>query len=87
MGIFNLTKFNKSVFLIDPSAGLEMKWEEHQRAMFEVLLPRKLGTKQINSDNAEEKKRQFIEPLQRVRKIVERVKPAGVKAVVKYDVL
>lgn len=84
VGIFNLTKFNKCVFLIDPSAGLEMKGEEHQRAMFEVLLPRKLETKQTNSDDAEEQERQFIEPLQRVRKIVERVKPAGVKAVVKY---
>lgn len=78
VGIFNLTVFNKSVFLTDPSAGLEMKGEEHQRAMFEVILPCKLGI------YAEEQKRQFIEPLQRVSRLVERIKSAGVKTLVKY---
>lgn len=84
VGIFDTTHFDNSVFLFDPSAELEMKWEEHQRAMFEVILPCELGIKQINSTNAEEQKRQFIEPLQRVSRVVERIKPAGVKVLVRY---
>lgn len=80
-GIFDGTKFGESVFLSNHSAGLEMKWKEKQRAMFEVILPYSLGN-QNNSPDVEEQNK---EPLQRVSKIVERVKPAGVKVIVKYS--
>ena len=84
-GIFNEARFDESIFLIDFSARLEMKWTENQRAMFEVILPYSLGLKQMNSADIRERKSQFMEPLQSVSKIVERVKPIGVKVLVKYN--
>lgn len=84
VGIFDVTCFDESVFLIAPSANIAMKWEEHQRAMFEVIVPCELGTKQIESAPDDEQDSRFIEPLLRVSKLVERVKPAGVKSLVKY---
>jgi len=62
-----------------------MKWMEHQRATFEVILPNSLSEKQINSTDVEEQKRQYMEPLQSVSKMIERVKPAGVNVIVKYS--
>ena len=84
-GIFDEARFDESIFLIDFSAGLEMKWTENQRAMFEVILPYSLGLKQMNSTDIRERKSQFMEPLQSVSKIVERVKPIGVKVLIKYN--
>lgn len=84
-GVFDETCFDESVFLVDFSAGLEMKWTENQRAMFEVILPYSLGLKQMNSTDIRERKSQFMEPLQSVSKIVERVKPIGVKVLIKYN--
>ena len=84
-GIFNEARFDESIFLIDFSAGLEMNWIENQRAMFEVILPYSLGLKQMNSTDIKEREKQFNEPLQSVRKVVERVKPTGVKVLIKYN--
>lgn len=84
-GIFNEARFDESIFLIDFSAGLEMKWTENQRAMFEVILPYSLGLKQMNSADIRERESQFKEPLQSVSKIVERVKPIGVKVLIRYN--
>jgi hypothetical protein len=84
-GAFDKACFGESIFQIDFSAGLEISWKENQRAMFEVILPCSLGLKQINPTNTGEQERQFMEPLQRVRKIVERVKPLGVDFNVKYN--
>lgn len=84
-GVFDGACFDKSLFMIDCSAGLEMKWMEHQRATFEVILPNSLSGKQINSTDVEEQKKQYMEPLQGVSKMMERVKPAGVNVIVKYS--
>jgi hypothetical protein len=53
--------------------------------MFEVILPYNLGLEQSNSTDESEKKKQLIEPLQRVSKIVERVKPIGIKVLVRSN--
>jgi hypothetical protein len=84
-GIFDEARFDESIYLIDFSAVLEMGWTENQRAMFEVILPYSLGLKQMNATDIRERKRQFMEPLQNVSKIVERVKPIGVKVLIKYN--
>ncbi|MPN52400.1 hypothetical protein SDC9_200061 [bioreactor metagenome] len=84
-GSFDEARFDESIFLIDFSAGLEMKWAENQRAMFEVILPYNLGLKQMSATDIRERKRQFMEPLQSVSKIIGLVKPIGVKVLIKYD--
>lgn len=84
-GSFDEARFDESIFLIDFSAGIGIKWTENQRATFEVILPYSLGLKQMNSTDSRERKSQFMEPLKRVTKIVERVKPIGVKVLIKYN--
>lgn len=83
-GVFDAACFDESVFLIEHSAGLEIKWKEHQRAMFEIFLPYSIGVKKTNSTDIPEQEEQFKEPLQSVSKMMEQVKPAGVKVLVKY---
>lgn len=81
---FDVNHFDRLEYPADPSAIIEMKWEEHQRAMFEVIIPYKFEKKLIESANIEEQKNQFIGLLQHIKEVVEQVKPAGVKGLVKY---
>jgi hypothetical protein len=84
-GIFDEVRFDESIFLVDFSAGIEIKWTENQRATFEAILPYSLGLKQMKSTDSRERKSQFMEPLKSVTKIVEHVKPIGVKVLIKYN--
>ncbi|MFX0194495.1 MAG: hypothetical protein ACFFCW_00110 [Candidatus Hodarchaeota archaeon] len=67
---YDAGRFDEAIYAIEPSAKISLEWQERERASFALKLP--------PEPFKTEQQREIV--LERTRNIVNRIKPAGVKA-------